>query len=213
MHINTDSLAILNTNKLTGMNLRVTEYVDLTTGEIVSAAQAKQSGVRSIRPNACRRRLEKLDSLRPEPRAFADFILKFRNDLCGFLVPLDELVHMYAYLTRKEPKNIRRYFLPLIGAGILEDDLVLNKDFAIHNPKAGREGASGHRCQADSIFVRLLYQAKPVQLSAAPVGGAIGEPGAFYQRQRPGTRKPTRGSSRRTTALPRSEQIVDFLRA
>ena len=46
----------------------VTEYVDTTTGEIISAEAAYKLGVRTIRPDAMIRRAEKLNKLRKETR-------------------------------------------------------------------------------------------------------------------------------------------------
>lgn len=132
--------------------LRVSEYVDVDTGEIISASVATALGVRTIRPDAMQRRLIALDSLRREPRCFAEFLLKFRNQHGQFLVSIDELVGWYARLTDNKASNVRRYFKPLIAAGVLDDDLMLAKDFMILNPKSGKGAIKGGRFRAYRIF-------------------------------------------------------------
>lgn len=134
----------------------VTEYVDVETGEIIDAKTAQKMGVRTIRPDARVRREAKLGSLRKEPRAFARFLLRFRDSHCKLLVGLDEVVLMYGHLKGMRPENVRRYFPSLIKAGVLDDDLTLNEDFMIHNPTAGRKTAKGDRFRAGSIFDGLL---------------------------------------------------------
>lgn len=126
----------------------VTEFVDMRTGEIIDARAAQKMGVRSIRPDARIRREAKMDSLRTEPRAFAEFILKFRDGRCKFLVGLSELVSLYARMTEKAAEHVRRYLPRLAKSGILEDDHTLNEDFMIHNPTAGKAAAKGDAFRA-----------------------------------------------------------------
>lgn len=133
----------------------VTEFIDTMTGEIIDAKTAQKMGVRSIRPDARVRREAKMDSLRPEPRAFAEFILKFRDGRCKFLVGLSELVALYARMTGKAAEHVRRYLPRLAKAGILEDDHTLNEDFMIHNPTAGKAAAKGDAFRASCIAGRL----------------------------------------------------------
>ena len=133
----------------------VTEFIDTMTGEIIDAKTAQKMGVRSIRPDARVRREAKMKSLRKEPRAFAEFILKFRDGRCKFLVGLSELVSLYARMTGKAAEHVRRYLPRLAKAGILEDDHTLNEDFMIHNPTAGKAAAKGDAFRASCIFGRL----------------------------------------------------------
>lgn len=136
----------------------VTEYIDLATGEIIDAGTAQRLGVRSIRPDAMMRRIKKLDSLRKEPREFADFLLKFRDSRCKFLVPVDTIVDWYSKLTGKETHNIRRYFPTLIKAEILDSDLMLNEDFMINNPTAGKGAAKGDLFRAYNVFDLMMLR-------------------------------------------------------
>ncbi len=133
----------------------VTEFIDTMTGEIIDAKTAQKMGVRSIRPDARVRREAKMKSLRKEPRAFAEFILKFRDGRCKFLVGLSELVSLYARMTEKAAEHVRRYLPSLAKAGILEDDHALNEDFMLHNPTAGKAAAKGDAFRASCIAGRL----------------------------------------------------------
>lgn len=136
----------------------VTEYVDTTTGGIIPAQVAQKMGVRSIRPDAMMRRLKKLDSLRREPREFANFLLKFRDGRCKFLVTLDTIVGWYSKLTGKEPHHIRRYIPSLVKAEVLDSDQVLNEDFMIHNPTAGKGAVKGDLFRAYNIFDQMILK-------------------------------------------------------
>lgn len=151
MQTSIEHLAVFTVKTFRG-KLIVTEYVDVTTGEILLADVVQKMGVRSIRPQASLRRVKHLDDLRKEPREFAAFILRFRNRRCSFLMPLETLVDWYSKMTGKRPDNIRRYFTPLIDAGILDSGLRLTKDFMISNPHAGKEEALGEESRAYNIF-------------------------------------------------------------
>ncbi len=133
----------------------VTEFIDTRTGEIIDAQTAHKMGVRSIRPDATVRRESKMNSLRKEPRAFAEFILKFRDGRCKFLVGLSELVSLYARMTGKATEHVRRYLPRLAKAGILGDDHALDDDFMIHNPQEGKAAAKGDVFRASCVFGRL----------------------------------------------------------
>jgi hypothetical protein len=135
--------------------LTATEFLDMRTGEILDANTVQKMGARTIRPEARARREAKLNSLRKESRAFADFILKFRDSHCKFLVSLDEVVKMYSRLHGQAPEHVRRYFASLTKAGILEADQTLHEDFMIHNPAAGKTTAKGDRFRAYCVFDRM----------------------------------------------------------
>jgi hypothetical protein len=133
----------------------VTEFIDTRTGEIIDARAAQKMGVRSIRPDARIRRESKMNSLRKEPRAFAEFILKFRDGRCKFLAGLPELVTHYARMTGKAAEHVRRYLPSLTKAGVLDNDHALNEDFMIHNPTAGKTAAKGDAFRASCLLGRL----------------------------------------------------------
>ncbi|WP_442770591.1 hypothetical protein [Zoogloea ramigera] len=162
-----DHLQILTLAKVR-RKLTVTEFMDTRTGEIIDAKTAQKMGVRSIRPDASVRRKAKMNSLRKEPRAFAEFILKFRDRRCKFLVGLSELVSLYARMTGKATEHVRRYLPSLAKAGILEDDHALNEDFMIHNPAAGKTAAKGDAFRASCIFSALLIRHQGTPEAAQP---------------------------------------------
>lgn len=149
-------LAILNVGTFRGQP-KVFEYVCTRTGEILNAAEAQKLGIKSIRPHTMLARERKLGSLRKEPQEFARFILRYRNGRCGFRVPVEHLVGLYAKLHNKEPKNVRRYLPALTDAGILVDGMTLHKDFMVSNPSEDRSAALGDIESAGSRFaVELL---------------------------------------------------------
>lgn len=153
------ALAVLSC-KQRGSKLHVTEYLDLATGEILDAKEARKRGVTSIRPDAMVRRKRKLETLRVEPKKFAQFLLRFRDQQCGFLVGVDTLVKWYSRLTGMASKNIRRYFDALTKAGILDHDHVLDRDFMVRNPKAGKVEARGATFKASCMFSLMLLRSE-----------------------------------------------------
>lgn len=146
-----NNLAVLTASKIRN-KLQVTEYLDMTTGEIIFPITVQKMGVRTIRPEAGIRRRKKLDALRKEPREFANFILRFRDNRCGFLVPLPEIVKWYSKTTDKTPFHVRRYFGPLIQGGILDSSTMLNEDFMVNNPHSGKSDAKGGRAKALNVY-------------------------------------------------------------
>lgn len=135
--------------------LHILEYVDIETGEIV---QKKKARIKEIRPDAMLERFRRLDLLRPEIRNFATFILRFRNQACGFLVPMETLIGWYARLTGKIAKNVRRCISPLIENGILQDENTVEKIFMVNNPNRNARQAKGDRFKAETIFSMLLLK-------------------------------------------------------
>jgi len=154
-----DNLAVLSCRCFRG-KLHVTEYLDMTTGEIIEAKTINALGMKAIRPEAMLRRQEKLNSLRKEVRQFAVFLLKFRSQLGGFLLPLELLVKWYGSLEGKEAKHIRRYIPRLVDAGILDFDSKLNPDFMWFDPEVGRAGIRGETFRAYRILDELRLKKK-----------------------------------------------------
>lgn len=114
-----DHLQILTVERK-GRRLHVTEYVDMTIGEILSATQVRKMGVKEIRPDARVRRERILNGLRKEVRQFADFVLTFRNGRGGFAPGIDELVRWYAFLHDRRPNDVRRLVQRLVEGGVIE---------------------------------------------------------------------------------------------
>lgn len=105
----------------------VTEYMDTTTGEIISAKQAKELGVQEIDSSLLALQRENiLQSLRKEVRDFAVFVLKFRNKRRGITPNVNELCKMYAELHDRRATDVKRLVPTLKKAGILaSDDLMM----------------------------------------------------------------------------------------
>lgn len=146
-----DNLAVFNVGTFRGRP-QVLEYVCLRTGEILDTKTAQEIGVKAIRPHAMLSRSRKLDGLRKEPQTFARFIIRYRNGRCGFQVPMESLVGMYAKLHGKEAKNVRRYLPVLTEAGILLDEQSLHKDFMINDPTEAKASALGDTERAHCRF-------------------------------------------------------------
>lgn len=148
-----------------GRRQKAREYLDLSTGEILEASIAKTMGVTVIRPDTASRRLRKLRTLRKEPRDFARFLLRFRDRQCKFLVSMETLVSWYAHITGRAAKNIRRYFEALIRGGILEEDLMLQEDFMVKHPRAGKESTKGDTFRAHTILSLLRLKQRAFSVS------------------------------------------------
>ncbi|MDI3512776.1 MAG: hypothetical protein PWP40_5 [Rhodocyclaceae bacterium] len=157
-----ENLAVLSCRRFRG-KLHVAEYLDMTTGEIIDAKTINAQGMKAIRPEARQRREEKLNSLRKEVRHFAVFLLKFRSQVGGLLMPLDQLVKWYGTLEGKEAKHIRRYLPRLVEAGILDFDHRLNPDFMWYDSEVGRAGVRGETCRAYRIFDELRLKKRSWQ--------------------------------------------------
>lgn len=155
------NLAVLTCRRFRG-KIHVSEYLDMETGEIISAEVAKHQGMKAVRPDAMLRRDQKLNNLRKEVRQFAVFLLKFRSQLGGFLVELDQLVKWFGECEGKEAKHVRRYLPRLIDGGILDFDYRLNRDFMWFDPEVGKSGVRGEAFAAYRIFTVLQLRKQPV---------------------------------------------------
>lgn len=104
------------------------EYVDIDTGELW-AASALLNDPGGPKPfyfsEFVLMRLTILNELRPEVRAFAEFVLKFRNKWRGITPGMGKLVQWYATLSDKRPQDVRRYVKRLEEAGICKGDTML----------------------------------------------------------------------------------------
>src|SRR5574338_967705 len=165
-----EDLQILSSKRFRG-KLHITEYVDITTGEIITAAEARKLGLKEIRPDSAVRREQKLNSLRKEVRKFAVFLLKHRSKAGGFLVDLDTLIQWYGYLEGKEAYHIRRYIPQLVSAGILDFDRMLNKDFMWFDADLDRASIRGNVFTAYRIFGNMLVKRRESLQYAAAVTG------------------------------------------
>lgn len=160
------NLAVLSCRRFRG-KIHVSEYLDMVTGEIITAEVAKHHGMKAARPDAMLRREQKLNGLRKEVRQFADFLLKFRSQLGGFLVELDQLVKWFGEYEGKEAKHVRRYLPRLVDGEILDFDHRLNRDFMWFDPEAGKSGVRGEAFTAYRIF-SVLQLKKQLALPTLP---------------------------------------------
>lgn len=160
-----DSLAIWSVNQTKRGKVRsIGEYVDTSTGEIIPAEQLNVSTL-DLRDKLPARSAA-LDSLRPEVRTFAAFVLKFANKRRGITPGIDVLCKWYADLHGKRIDNVRRYVRPLIDAGVLVHGSLLG-------PLFQRTGGSARAhlseaAEASGIYMRMLNANKPVPTEKQP---------------------------------------------
>ncbi|MDH6592617.1 hypothetical protein M2165_002506 [Variovorax sp. TBS-050B] len=122
------TLAILSVSKTKAGTIRsICEYVDLATGEIIPADEldVRTLNLSTILPA----RAKALNSLRPEVRRFAAFVLKFANRRRDITPGIDTLCRWYADLNNKRSSDVRRYIPALKQAGILAGDTLLGRPF------------------------------------------------------------------------------------
>lgn len=139
--------------------MHIVEYVDIDTGEIIPKEQAQ---VKEIRPDAMLERFRRLDTLRKEVRDFTTFLLHFRNQACGFLVPVEMIIEWYAALYNKRSSNVRRYIPSLIESGILQDHFSLDKIFMVNNPNRKAHNAKGDLTKAQVIYDTIRLKTKSI---------------------------------------------------
>lgn len=162
-----------------GWKLRkVTEYIDLMTGEIIPA-DAAQIPVLDLRGKQAQKDMV-LAKLRPEVRAFAYFFLSYANKRRGITPGINTLCHWYADLTGKRADNIRRYIPELEAAGILANENLLGPLFQRTGGSArahlGEEAAANARymMQKAARGFRIEHKARPAWLAdAEPTGKLI----------------------------------------
>jgi len=122
------SLAVLSISQTKAGKVRsVHEYVDLKTGEIIPANELdiRPLDLATILPA----RFKALNSLRPEVRRFASFVLRFANRRRGITPDIGTLCRWYADLNNKRSNDVRRYIPALKRAGILAGDTLLGRLF------------------------------------------------------------------------------------
>ncbi|MBO9535211.1 hypothetical protein [Herbaspirillum sp.] len=134
----------------------ITEYVDIDTGEIVSAAEAKKHKGFWPEIHVSERSLQRqaaVASLRKEVRDFALFVLQFTNQRRGITPGVSILTRWYAKLHNRQAQHIRRYLPKLMEAGILAGESLLGPLFQ----SAGKHLTAKAHLSKDSIAaLRLL---------------------------------------------------------
>ena len=161
------NLAIFKVEQV-GRRLKVVEYVDISTGEIISSKKAQDLGVSEIRPEAMLRRQKKLDSLRPEPRKLAAFLLKFRNRSGSFLTSIDTLIKWYSLYSGKRLDNVSKLVESLVEHEILDRDegiLSLNEDFILFNKNRTRVDVKSDGIRARMLFDIIMLEHRNLDLT------------------------------------------------
>ena len=133
----------------------VIEYVNVFTGEIISAEQAKELGIKpgiDVSILAMQREYV-LNLLRQEVREFALFLLKFRNNRRGITPDADEICKMYAEIHGLRASHVRRNIPKLKAAGILESIYMLTPLFQ----KAGKSMTARQHLSED-FKAQVIYQ-------------------------------------------------------
>lgn len=154
----------------------ITEYVDTHTGEILEAKGLRNGKELYLELHFSERCLQRefiLNSLRPEAREFALFVLAFRNKRRGVTPGFEQLVKWYAELNGKRADNVRRLIKPLEKAEIIAGDSLLGPLFQI----AGKSvTAWEHLCEDSNSYSRLVL-IRLRQLSMDSGTETDGEPG------------------------------------
>lgn len=133
----------------------VIEYVNVFTGEIISAEQAKELGIKpgiDVSILAMQREYV-LNLLRREVREFALFLLKFRNNRRGITPDANEICKMYAEIHGLRASHVRRNIPKLKAAGILESIYMLTPLFQ----KAGKSMTARQHLSED-FKAQVIYQ-------------------------------------------------------
>jgi len=149
----------------------VTQYVDQETGEIISGKDAiKSERIHEVRygENVLLREAT-IAALRPEVRAFALFVLEFRNQRRGITPGMDTLVKWYAQLHGKQACHVRRLVPKLHDGGIMAGEALVSRLFQIKDKSARASAHVGEDAAARVKFMLMLSQAKLKTASLNPV--------------------------------------------
>ncbi|KAI3590239.1 hypothetical protein D9X30_4847 [Cupriavidus sp. U2] len=179
MSINVESLAAWSISVTKAGKLRkVTEYIDMMTGEIIPA-DTVQIPVLDLRGKQAQKDMV-LGKLRPEVRAFAYFVLGYANKRRGITPGINTLCHWYADLTGKRADNIRRCIPKLEAAGVLANENLLGPLFQRTGGSArahlGEEAAANARymMQKAARSFRIEDKARPAWLAdSEPTGNLM----------------------------------------
>jgi hypothetical protein len=110
----------------------VKEYVDVSTGEILSARKVLQIGIKPYNYALIKKQqVLVLSLLRKEVLKFANFLLMFRNKRRGISPDLDTVCKWYADAHGMRKVDVGRYIKPLKEYGILASDTLMGPLFQI----------------------------------------------------------------------------------
>lgn len=140
---------------------KITEYLDMSTGEIIQAVKLKND--RRVPPEIHVGEIQMLrkcllDSLRKEVREFAMFVLQFRNSRRGVSPEIDTLVDWYSRIHRKRPSNVKRYIATLRESSFFAGESLLSLLFQRTGKKATSKDHLGEDA-AGSILLKIRLKA------------------------------------------------------
>jgi hypothetical protein len=141
----------------------VTEYIDLSTGEIIKAGDLRNDP--RVPPQIyvgeiMLQRHALMNSLRKEVRTFASFVLQFRNNRRGITPGIDTLVVWYAHIHKKRPSNIRRYVTVLEEAGFLAGESLLAPLFQRTGKSKTTKDHLGEDFSARATYLLMLMKSR-----------------------------------------------------
>lgn len=143
--------------------LSITEYIDMSTGEIIQAATLRNDprvppqlhvGEIMYRSQAI------MNSFRKEVRDFAYFVLQFRNNRRGITPAIDTLIDWYAQLYSKRVSNVRRYVKTLEAAGLLAGSSLLSPLFQQTGKNKTAKDHLGEDFAATAKFMVMRLKAR-----------------------------------------------------
>jgi len=147
------SLAVFSVNTTKKGEVKsIREYADMTTGEIIPAEELTIPTL-DLRTKQADREAA-LNSLRPEARTFAYFVLKFSNKRRGITPGIGTLCIWYADLHGRKAQHIRRYLPRLTEAGILAGENLLGPLFQQTGGSARAHLAE--ESHASTVYARML---------------------------------------------------------
>jgi hypothetical protein len=147
----------------------VTEYIDVSTGEIIKASALRHDP--RVPPQIhvgeiMLLRQDLMHSLRKEVRAFAFFVLQFRNNRRGVTPEVDTLVEWYADMHRKRASNVRRYVTVLQEAGFLAGESLLSPLFQRTGKTVTSKDHLGEDVVARARLLTMRVKATSAQTSS-----------------------------------------------
>lgn len=156
---------------------KITEYLDLSTGEIIEASNLRNDP--RVPPQLHVGEIQLLrqaliDSLRKEVREFALFILHFRNNRRGISPEIGTLVEWYALIFKKRPSNVRRYVKALQGASFLAGESLLSPLFQRTGKTVTSKDHLGEDAAARSTLLKIRIKATS-RLDLSPVNHLAGK--------------------------------------
>lgn len=142
---------------------KITEYLDMSTGEIIQAAKLKND--RRVPPEIHVGEIQMLrkyllGSLRKEVREFAMFVLQFRNSRRGVSPEIDTLVDWYSRIHGKRPSNVKRYVATLRESSFFAGESLLSLLFQRTGKKATSKDHLGEDASARSILLKIRLKAR-----------------------------------------------------